>query len=1121
MNKILKHISNEFSKINIKNFLNQIQHSEQVTHCLDISIKFCELINDIENNINSAVSDEFESLKKNIGEFEVPNNILNNEILFMISNLKNIIAQNKTKIKNLSSNINDIYTNLNLINSNIEKKKYTLAVARAEKIFQIKNSILINIKQLDNNQQKLLDELKYDKNNKMSQSSSTVKVRPAPTPFPVTSYFNSNSSYKEKDNTSSSTSIIFKKRVNTMSNSSFNLSKNLLASAKKKISNKRNRDSRDFSFSIRDNLTNRSTSKNKTLKEFSTMTNFYKKSTIGGISGYKFDDNNSNKKEIDDLKKKLTNLKGINEKLKKENEKLKVNLSKISNKNNVNELKNISISTSMIQNISFFNDRINKTSDLLFSLTFSFNSLQNKYNKLSNYNENEQDFSDIKKKLLNITTEISELKSSLLKITFECEEYKKNANIYNNNASQITKFDNEVEVTTSVESYKAQILNLKNKLSNEKKMKENLKSKNEELMEQIQKLNKNKKIQNLSNSGSSSFSMTKNENNNLLFDNNNIFNNFNSSLSTTTKSNSEISELKEKLRISEKKIIELKSMYESDIESKNLIENLLKKNLEENKLSYEQKIIKLKKKLEDKEKEIIEVKRQCDNEEMNLLNKIKQDNKESIEKLKNLYEMKINSNNITKEEMNKLENKYLKEIDKLNDEISKMKDEKENKKKNVSLEKSINLSYINNKNSVDEERYKKQIEQLEEEKAKIDKELKDLKFLNENEKMTSRENINKNMNEILSLKDEIIKNKEKESKLNEEIKQKEDEIKQKEEEINNLKDKNNEMKNEINKIQNNFNNTNNEIDLLKNEKSKNAKEINELNNEISKMKNQIKIIEDELNKKKEELEKEKNNNIDSIKAYNDKFDKLKNEKDNLEKQNVEISNKLKNKDKEIITLITNNNKDKKNITEKNKNDLEKAKKEAEERSKMNEQYKEQIANLQKKIFEYETSTKESDNLNEKNLKEISEIKICFEGNKLENKTNDGIKSEDDDMEEEEEEISEDENKNIDEFLEKMKKLNHKRKNDNENMKAFRKENRKMINKFLDTLDENDELKEKMKKIEELMIKKDNELYSNLKKYFSNILQDLKITNKNRNIIISFMKLMQYSTNEINSLFSFK
>ena len=335
MNKILKFISSELSKINTKNFLNQIQKSELVKEIIDISNKFCDLINNTKNSIYSGVSDELDLLKNNIGEFEVPNNTLNNEILFMISNLKNIIAQNKTKIKSLSSNINDIYTNINLVNSNIEKRKYTLAVGRVEKILQIKNSILINIKQLDNNQQKLLDELKYDKNKQMSQSSSTVKVRPAPTPFPVTSFFNSNSNNKEKDNSSSSTSIIFKKKVNTMSNSSFNLSKNLLSSAKKKISNKRNRESRDFSFSLRDNLTNRSTSKNKTLKEFSTVTNFYKKSNIGGISGYKFDDNNSNRKEIDDLKKKLNNQKVIIDKLKKENEKLKVNLSKINNKNNI------------------------------------------------------------------------------------------------------------------------------------------------------------------------------------------------------------------------------------------------------------------------------------------------------------------------------------------------------------------------------------------------------------------------------------------------------------------------------------------------------------------------------------------------------------------------------------------------------------------------------------------------------------------------------------------------------------------------------------------------------------------------------------------------------------------
>ena len=45
-------------------------------------------------------------------------------------------------------------------------------------------------------------------------------------------------------------------------------------------------------------------------------------------------------------------------------------------------------------------------------------------------------------------------------------------------------------------------------------------------------------------------------------------------------------------------------MFDSNIESKNLIENLLKKNNEEIKKAYEQKILKLKRKLEEKEKEI-------------------------------------------------------------------------------------------------------------------------------------------------------------------------------------------------------------------------------------------------------------------------------------------------------------------------------------------------------------------------------------------------------------------------------------------------------------------------------------------------------------------------------------
>ena len=366
-------------------------------------------------------------IKKNINDYEISNNILNNEISVLFNNLKNIVAQNKAKIKNINTNINDIYINLNLINSNIEKKKYQLASSRVEKLLQIKNMILINIKQLDNNQQKFLDELKYEQfSKKLNHSSSTIKVKPAPTPFPTTSFFTINNNNKESN--------IVKRKLNAINNSNQNLKD--FISAKKKINNRRNR---DFSFSLKGHI--RSTSNNNTLKEYSTITNFYKKNKntnkeIGLID---------NKKEIDELKRKLISQKAINDKLRREIERLKVNVNK-SNKinNNSNEdiynnnnLKQLSIN--MSDKICLFNDKINKTSDLLFSLTFSFNSLQNKCNKISNKNETEQDFLEIKNKLLNITTEISELKSYLLKITFQIEEYKKNIDnnqmsIFSNNA---------------------------------------------------------------------------------------------------------------------------------------------------------------------------------------------------------------------------------------------------------------------------------------------------------------------------------------------------------------------------------------------------------------------------------------------------------------------------------------------------------------------------------------------------------------------------------------------------------------------------------------------------------------------------------------------------------------
>ena len=77
----------------------------------------------------------------------------------------------------------------------------------------------------------------------------------------------------------------------------------------------------------------------------------------------------------------------------------------------------------------------------------------------------------------------------------------------------------------------------------------------------------------------------------------------NEKISSSKSDNSEIFSLKEKLNQSEKKISEMKNIYEADLSSKTLIENLLQKNLEEQKIYYEDKISKLNKKIEEINKE--------------------------------------------------------------------------------------------------------------------------------------------------------------------------------------------------------------------------------------------------------------------------------------------------------------------------------------------------------------------------------------------------------------------------------------------------------------------------------------------------------------------------------------
>ena len=1051
--KIKNNIYNNLSQINIDAYITNIKHSSSVNECIEFTKDFTQTIIKIKDNISLYLSEELDVLKKILEENEISNNILNNEFWILFNNTKNIISQNKIKIKSISININDIYSNLNLINSNLEKKKYSLASSRISKILQIKNNILSNVKQLDENQQKLLDEFKSDKfiKNKIknSNNNSIVKIRPAPTPFPSTDFFD----YKDNNNMRKKTNII---------NNNRNLNNNS-ESLKKRMINKRKR---DFSFSLKEHISN--TRNNSLLKGYNTINNFYKKE-------------NENKKE-EELKKKLLNQKGINDKLNKEIERIKEKLNKYevnskSDQSHNNNSNNIDI---MIQNIINFKEKINIVSDILFSLTFLFNNLQNKY-KINN--ENDNDYSDIKKKLLEITTEISELKSLLLKISIENEDYSNqmtlsssglikntnqsinfeyftnNENILNdkeafknnNNLKESINLDKSQQKISLIES---QIIELENNLSKEKKLNEKLKKKNIELTNKLEEKNKN-------------------------YLDNNI------SLSLSSQSNNEILSLKEKLRINEKKIIELKNIYESDIESKNIIEKLLKKNIEEMKILYEQKIIKYKKKYEEKEKELSEERKKLIEEEMNIINKIKNDNEENIKKLRNIYESKVNSNI-----------KYF---------------------NNLKEEKSINLIIINinNESSFDKEELEKRLENMEEEKNNIEKEKKNLQIINEKERLNFRESNNKNMNTILELKDEILKYKNKESELNEEII--------------NLKRENDDLINKTkifeDKVES-YKLNNDEVERIKKEKLNILEEIN--------------IIKENNNK----LEKEKinlNKELSRIKKENkEEIDKIKEEKEKIIVNNEEISNKLSKKDKEIITLITNNTKEKKSIIERNKNEIEKLKLEFEEKIKLKENnYKEQINILHKKLSN-EKIIKTSNNIsiekvcnfilnlcNNKKLymNQIQKNEIIL--NIISNKKDINISRKkskiSNSMEESNEEESDDfydyEEEDPDEFLKKMKKINKKFKLDNEELKSYKKENRKMISKFEDTLDEVDELKEKMISIEKLVSEKQELLYNSLKKYFNMILVDINLTKENRENIIYFMKLMQFSDNDIKIITS--
>ena len=757
-------------------------------------------------------------------------------------------------------------------------------------------------------------------------------------------------------------------------------------------------------------------------------------------------------------KKTISEQKEIIKKLENEIKILKNN----NEKNDIDLKDNKTFQLKLENNVLLFlNNKLRKISDLIFSITFSINNLQNKYSKIGV----DEEYDNIKNNLISMTSEISETKSDLLKMSLENENIvrKEKEDIINDNNIFNLNIENELNLSL-----------YKNKIKNLQKENDNLKASIEQLKSKIDSFNK-------------LISLPDEKQNEKIFDNN----------------SSDFSSLKEKY---EKKLKELKEIYDADIESRNIIEKLLNKKYNEMKESYEQKISKLNKKLEEKE--------------------TNEKNKNNLKKIKSL--------NFNDDLLSSSTNKD--DILKINDEISKVRFDKEIKN-DLSLENSISLSLIKENNEDNELKTKNKLELINQNKElreeNIKKEIKIKKLENEYNELLNKTkddtNIkldNEDKSELKKLKEELIKHKLNENKMEQDIINYQNNYKQINDEMIALKLTNNKLMNELN-----YNmKTKDEILSLKEINSSFANEINSIKNTMN-------------NAQRQGIEKRNSGNTKtySIESENDFVNKLKSDynllqinKKNLELQNKELNDKISKKDKEIICLITNNNKEKKNLNEQYKSEIEKLKNEIKDKTNMNEQLSKEMSILQKKVENLESAYANGGNgaeiamkngINDKkeeisdkkfkNLEKKFTIMMFIEANnKLEYNENDNGVDDYEDEEEEDEETDE-------EFIIKMKKINKFNSNDKFEMKIYKKENRRMLSRYEDALDENNELKKKMIKIEEIVINKQNELYNNLKKGFKALLNFLTINNKSKDKIIYFLNLIQFSQQEIKIMIDSK
>ncbi len=356
INKINSKLTNVLSQINPNEFMNKINEAKEKSEYLEISKKFCELITSVKAQILFDIPDELSSLVKKdklINEtnnsFIMDNNNEKNKYKADNFNIKNILAQFKLKLFNLNSNISELNINLNNISGNLKKHKYSLATKRIENLIKLKEKMSANISFLEGLRNNLNENINISNIKNTHDNSKNKIIQLAKTPSPN----------RAKQNTQNFSTI----RLNTKNNNhKRNLSTNKLLNINikpyKTIESKR----KTFS----NNLTiTPSTTPTKTRKiKISKYDNNFAKSEI------KNNNYNDLNKEKDEIIKKL---------------KLEIDeLNHLKNKNqSINDNNNIYKLKLEKDVLIFFNEKLSKISDFIFSITFLISNLQNKHTQIS------------------------------------------------------------------------------------------------------------------------------------------------------------------------------------------------------------------------------------------------------------------------------------------------------------------------------------------------------------------------------------------------------------------------------------------------------------------------------------------------------------------------------------------------------------------------------------------------------------------------------------------------------------------------------------------------------------------------------------------------------------------